>query len=164
MSNDITPTPAPIDPAPIRQSTRIKHKPTYLQDYHCNLLTSSHTIIHQKQSTVFPLSSFFEQVFPLSSVLSYEKCSPPYKQFSLSISSIIEPKTFTQVSKHNCWITAMQEEIDALNATNTWSIVDLPEGKIPIGCKWVYKIKHHADGSIERYKDRLVAKGYTQLE
>ena len=118
--NDITPTPAPI-----RQSTRIKHKPTYLQDYHCNLLTSSHPFIHQNQSTVFPLSS----------VLSYEKCNPPYKIFCLSISSIIEPKTFTQASKHNCWVTAMQEEIDALNATNTWSIVDLPEGKIPIGCK-----------------------------
>ncbi|PNX61401.1 retrovirus-related Pol polyprotein from transposon TNT 1-94, partial [Trifolium pratense] len=72
-------------------------------------------------------------MFPLSSVLTYEQCSAPYKQFCLSISSITEPKTFTQASKHNCWITAMQEEIDALNATNTWSIVDLPKGKVPIG-------------------------------
>ena len=58
----------------------------------------------------------------------------------------------------------MKSELDALASTNTWSVVDLPEGKQPIGCKWVYKIKHHADGSIERYKARLVAKGYTQLE
>ncbi|PNX60300.1 hypothetical protein L195_g060117, partial [Trifolium pratense] len=58
----------------------------------------------------------------------------------------------------------MKEEIDALNANNTWYIVDLPKGKVPIGCKWVYRVKYHANGSIERYKARLVAKGYTQLE
>ena len=34
----------------------------------------------------------------------------------------------------------------------------------PIGCKWVYKIKHGPDGSVERYKVRLVAKGYSQIE
>jgi len=40
----------------------------------------------------------------------------------------------------------------------------LPSGKTAIGCKWVYKVKHKADGTIERHKARLVAKGYTQLE
>ncbi|WVZ08825.1 hypothetical protein V8G54_022171 [Vigna mungo] len=43
-------------------------------------------------------------------------------------------------------------------------LIDLPYGKQPIGCKWVYKIKRHADGSTEQYKARLVAKGYTQQE
>lgn len=38
----------------------------------------------------------------------------------------------------------------------------LPSGKTPIGCKWVYRIKYNPDGSVERYKAKLLAKGYTQ--
>jgi len=40
----------------------------------------------------------------------------------------------------------------------------LPKGKRVVGCKWVYKMKYRVDGSIECYKVRLVAKGYTQKE
>ena len=55
----------------------------------------------------------------------------------------------------------MKAEIDALQANNTWVITKLPPGKVPIGCKGVYKIKLKADGFVERYKARLVAKGFT---
>lgn len=55
----------------------------------------------------------------------------------------------------------MHAEIKALELNKTWTIVDLPPCKVPIGFTWVYNIKHKADGSIERYKARLVAKGYT---
>lgn len=58
----------------------------------------------------------------------------------------------------------MNDEIQALEATNTWSIVPSPPGKIPIGCKWVYKTKRYPDGTVERHKARLVAKGYNQKE
>lgn len=44
----------------------------------------------------------------------------------------------------------------------TWEVVKKPEGKIPVGCKWVFTVKYNSDGSIERHKARLVAKGYTQ--
>ncbi|BBG98965.1 RmlC-like cupins superfamily protein [Prunus dulcis] len=58
----------------------------------------------------------------------------------------------------------MDSELHALESNHTWTITTLPPGKEPIGCKWVYKIKHRSDGSIERYKAHLVAKGYTQTE
>jgi len=56
----------------------------------------------------------------------------------------------------------MDEEMVTLDANATWELVVLPENKKAIGCKWVYKVKHNADGSVNRYKVRLVAKGYAQ--
>jgi hypothetical protein len=50
----------------------------------------------------------------------------------------------------------------ALEKNKTWELVDLPPGKQPVGCKWVFTIKHTPEGKIDRYKARLVAKGYTQ--
>ena len=44
----------------------------------------------------------------------------------------------------------------------TWDVVDLPKGKISMGCKWVFTVKYNSDRTMERYKSRLVAKGFTQ--
>jgi hypothetical protein len=56
----------------------------------------------------------------------------------------------------------MDEEMAALDANATWELVALPKDKKAIGCKWVYKVKHNAHGSVNRYKTRLVTKGYAQ--
>jgi hypothetical protein len=56
----------------------------------------------------------------------------------------------------------MDEEMAALDANATWELVVLLEDKKAIGCKWVYKVKHNADGSVSKYKTRLVTKGYAQ--
>ena len=56
----------------------------------------------------------------------------------------------------------MQVELQALAKTGTWDLVDLSPGKTPVGCKWVYKIKTHSDGSIKRYKSLIVAKEFAQ--
>ena len=56
----------------------------------------------------------------------------------------------------------MVDEMVDLEKNNTWDLMSLPRGKKTVGCKWVFTIKHRADGTIERYKARLMAKGYTQ--
>ena len=82
----------------------------------------------------------------------------------MSISTSIEPSSYAEASKHDCWIKAMHAELQAFQQNQTWILTQLPRHKMTIGCRWVYKIKHNADGTIERYKTRLVAKGYTQME
>jgi Reverse transcriptase (RNA-dependent DNA polymerase) len=58
----------------------------------------------------------------------------------------------------------MEEKMESMRSNNIWELVDLLEGCKAIGNKWVLNIKRLADGSINRYKTRLVAKGYTQQE
>ena len=60
------------------------------------------------------------------------------------------------------WQEAMKSEIDSMHHNQVWDLVELPEGIVPIGCKWIYKRKRGLDGKVETFKARLVAKGYTQ--
>jgi hypothetical protein len=74
----------------------------------------------------------------------------------------VEPICFEQAVGNPEWDNAMDEKMAALDANATWELVALLEDKKAIGCKWVYKVKHNADGSMNRYKVRLLAKGYAQ--
>ena len=69
-----------------------------------------------------------------------------------------------EASKDPVWVEAMNAKIKALELNDTWILIDMPQHKNVIGCKWVYKIKHISDGSVERHKVRLVAKGYIQVD
>jgi len=97
--------------------------------------------------------------YPLRSYISYKRLSNKHLNYTLSLSTQIEPQSYEEAMKSPEWKQAMQNEIKALKGNDTRKIVELPIGKTPIGCKWVYKIKRKADGNIERYKARLVAKG-----
>lgn len=57
----------------------------------------------------------------------------------------------------------MQIEYDSLIKNKTWELINLPQGQLAIGCKWVYAVKRNKDGGIQKLKARLVAKGYSQL-
>jgi hypothetical protein len=56
----------------------------------------------------------------------------------------------------------MNEEIEAIERNKTWDLVDFPIDKTSIGVKWVYKTKLNEKIKIEKYKERLVAKGFSQ--
>ena len=56
----------------------------------------------------------------------------------------------------------MKSELESMYSNNVWTLVDLPQGVRPIGCKWVYKKKKGVDGKVETYKAKLVEKGYSQ--
>lgn len=76
------------------------------------------------------------------------------------VSSIYEPEFFHQAVKIQEWCRAMVEEITTLETNNTWSVQSLPPGKQTIGCRWLYKVKYKADGTLDRYRAWLVIKGY----
>ncbi|KAJ9555163.1 hypothetical protein OSB04_009777 [Centaurea solstitialis] len=74
-----------------------------------------------------------------------------------------EPKGYKSAAKDPGWLSAMQEEIKALQMSHTWDLVPRPTGGNIVGSKWVFRTKYHSDGSIERLKARLVAQGFTQV-
>lgn len=75
-----------------------------------------------------------------------------------------EPTLFRDAVALKVWRDAMGFEVDALEKNQTWDMTELPEGNVAIGSMWVYKIKYKSDGTIERYKARLVALGNKQVE
>ena len=78
-----------------------------------------------------------------------------------------EPQSFKEAM--SCpeapqWKEAVNSEIESILQNHTWELVDLPPATKPLGYKWIFKRKMKADGSIDKYKARLVVKGYRQKE
>jgi hypothetical protein len=97
-------------------------------------------------------------LYPLSTYLCFEQLSPTYKAFLTNLKTTIIPTSLSKALSDIKWKQPMDMEMEALDKNNTWQLVPLPNGKKHVGCKWVYTVKYKDDGSIERYKARLVAK------
>ncbi|GKV44791.1 hypothetical protein SLEP1_g51949 [Rubroshorea leprosula] len=77
---------------------------------------------------------------------------------------IREPKTIKKALQLPQWLRVMQEELAALYKNNTWTLVPPPSTNTNIvGSKWVFKTKLNSDGSVDRFKARLVARGFSQV-
>ena len=80
----------------------------------------------------------------------------------VTMSSILIPSSYSEATKHDCWRVAMTEELRAFQDNHTWEVVPCPAQVKAIGCKWVYSIKLRSNGTLDRYKARLVALGNRQ--
>lgn len=97
---------------PTRRSTRSTRPPSYLQQYVCHHVVT----------------------YPIANHLSYQELTPSYHAFINQVFSFYEPQFYHQASKFPEWELAMKEELTAMEANNTWSLVPLPHGKHTIGC------------------------------
>ena len=162
---------------PITRPKRTTRAPTYLSEYQCSLVPSTSSSPPTSETEIsFPILSIssspstsqtshtHKTPYPFSSVVSYDKMNEPFQSYVFAYNAEIEPKTFRQAMKSEKWTKAANEELHALESNNTCVVESLPEGKNVVGCKWVFTIKYNPDGTIERYKARLVAQGFTQQE
>eukprot|EP00253_Pinus_taeda_P025110 PITA_25110 len=85
--------------------------------------------------------------------------------FALSVTDD-DPRTVKEAvdsEDGKLWKEAMVDEMASLHRNEAWDLVELPAGRKPIGSKWVFKKKTNAEGKVEKYKARWVAKGYSQV-
>ena len=75
-----------------------------------------------------------------------------------------KPTTYEEASKHQVWKDALTEEFQPIMKNDIWKVVPRPKGKSIVTSKWIFKIKHGADGSVEKHKARFVARGFSQKE
>ncbi|XP_029128789.1 uncharacterized protein LOC114916374 [Cajanus cajan] len=125
----VSSTEAASSPIVLRRSSRLCQPPSYLKYFH---VTFPSATSHHSSGIRYPLDSY----------ISYNRLSSSFRHFTLSLSSTIEPTSYVEASKSDCWLKAMREEIFALEANNTWILTSLPPNKSAIGCKWVYKVNN----------------------
>lgn len=107
----------------------------------------SHGYQTRFKSGIFKKKALFSTKYPLALV----SCQEP-----------IEPTCYTQATKNPHWRGAMASKVTALLKQGTWTLVPCSSTQNIVGYRWVYKIKRLSNGSIERYKARLIAKGCHQ--
>ena len=74
------------------------------------------------------------------------------------------PSSYEDAASQQVWKDAMVDEYQSIMKNDVWEIVPRPEGKFVVTSKWIFKIKHAVDGSIEKHKARFVARGFSQRE
>lgn len=140
-----------------RFSTRTKKQPIWLNDFVSYASVTSHNNNFGKQPIVTQSSS--PATFPF---ISPSHFSLEHISFVTNLFVVQEPKNYAEAKNNDAWVRVMEDELVALERNGTWEITNLPLGKKTIGCRWVYKVKLKADGSVDKYKAQLVAKRYNQ--
>lgn len=124
---------------PLCTSLRTKYKSSYLKSY---ISTATHNPF---QSSNCILYHIFHYMYYFN--MSYLQC-----HYSLSLISYIKPNTFVEAIKFECWNQSMQVELNILENTRSWILVDFPPNVKLIRYRWIYKIKYLDNGPIKRLR------------
>jgi hypothetical protein len=142
------PSNEPLEPIEVLEITLeeppVKRKPGWIKE-----------IVREAERVVAPKGTFRERKRP--------------QRFGgyvalMSMISDAEPSSFEDTYKLQVWKDAMLEEYKSIIKNNVWDFVTRPKGKSMVSSKWISKIKHIADGSVEKLKAIFVARGFTQKE
>ncbi|XP_038877431.1 uncharacterized mitochondrial protein AtMg00820-like [Benincasa hispida] len=74
--------------------------------------------------------------------------------------SLVEPTNITDALSSLAWKSAMKSKYLALHGLNTWTLIPSSSDYNVVGCKWVFRLRKSVDGSVQRHKAHLVAKGF----
>eukprot|EP00253_Pinus_taeda_P014189 PITA_14189 len=80
----------------------------------------------------------------------------------LAFLSSAEPQNVSEACKNECWVKALNEELEQIEKNNTWELVPIPNDKNVTGTKWIFKNKLNGNGDVIKNKARIVCKGYAQ--
>lgn len=145
------------DEGQTRRSQRSRKPSSRLDGYEVELpfsLTQSESSSRTHEATAHPMENY----------LSNGVFSVGHQAFLATIDEIQEPKSFREAVRHKHWREAMEREVEALEQNGTWTLEEVPRGKNVIDSKWVFKVKYKPNGDLDKYKARLVARGFTQEE
>ena len=151
-SNDIQEDIDDIEP-PMGKGCREKFPSIKLQGYVTNT-------IHGGSDSDFVDSSWY----PIDTYVDCNQFSDHHQAFLAAINAGVIPRTYAEAFADENWQNAVRGEIEALEEQGTWTVETLPPGKKALGCKWVFTLKYRSDGSLERYKARLVVLKNNQTE
>ncbi|KAJ9542808.1 hypothetical protein OSB04_029314 [Centaurea solstitialis] len=130
---------------------------------------SLHSLEEIASSVHPPHTTRWTKDHPLSQVIGNisegvkTRATANYSLFSCFVSQT-EPKKVSNALVDPFWVKAMQDELTQFDRNQVWTLVPLPNGKMTIGTKWVFKNKKDDQGVVVRNKARLVAQGYCQEE
>lgn len=137
--------PEPVEEQILGRGHRQKIKSTRLKDFVANTIHAT-------------------SCYPIEDFISCDRFSKSHRIYLAAVTDNVVPQHYSQAVLDPNFRGAMKHEIVALEDSGTWTVEDLPPGKKVLGCRWVYCIKYRADGTIERYKARLVVFGNHQVE
>ncbi|XP_070665264.1 uncharacterized protein [Malus domestica] len=153
----------PSLPTPIVATSLPQSLPLPTPDSHSHPSTSTpHVNIEPANTTSHTVPSTHPMI--TRGQQGIRKPNPIYACITNVTNTLVEPTCFSQANKSPQWRQAMADEFNTLQCTGTWTLVPYKSSMNVLPNKWLYRIKTNSDGSIERFKARLVANGFHQQE